>query len=33
VLPDQGYLVSGLANVDPDAVGSVVNYIARRLPL
>jgi len=33
VLPEQGYVVIGLANVDPDAVGNVVNYIARRLPL
>jgi len=33
VLPKQGYVVIGLANVDPDAVGNVVNYIARRLPL
>lgn len=33
VLPGQGYVVIGLANVDPDAVGNVVNYIARRLPL
>jgi len=33
VLPEQGYVVIGLANVDPDAMGNVVNYIARRLPL
>jgi len=33
VLPEQGYVVIGLANVDPDAVGNVVNYIARLLPL
>ncbi|HDS1038784.1 TPA: beta-lactamase family protein [Stenotrophomonas maltophilia] len=33
VLPEQGYVVIGLANVDPDAIGNVVNYIARRLPL
>lgn len=33
VLPAQGYVIVGLANVDPDAIGNVVNYIARRLPL
>ncbi|WP_414604979.1 serine hydrolase domain-containing protein [Stenotrophomonas pavanii] len=33
VLPAQGYVVVGLANVDPDAIGNVVNYIVRRLPL
>lgn len=33
VMPAQGYVVVGLANVDPDAIGNVVNYIARRLPL
>ncbi len=33
VLPEQGYVIIGLANVDPDAVGNIVNYIARRLPL
>jgi hypothetical protein len=31
--PAQGYVIVGLANVDPDAIGNVVNYIARRLPL
>ncbi|XMM83225.1 serine hydrolase domain-containing protein [Stenotrophomonas maltophilia] len=33
VLPAQGYVIVGLANVDPDAIGNVVNYIARRVPL
>ncbi|MDV9042147.1 serine hydrolase domain-containing protein [Stenotrophomonas sp. RAC2] len=33
VMPAQGYVIVGLANVDPDAIGNVVNYIARRLPL
>ncbi|MBA0448567.1 serine hydrolase domain-containing protein [Stenotrophomonas maltophilia] len=33
VLPAQGYVIVGLANVDPDAIGNMVNYIARRLPL
>lgn len=33
VLPAQGYMIVGLANVDPDAIGNVVNYIARRVPL
>ncbi|KRG53244.1 serine hydrolase domain-containing protein [Stenotrophomonas beteli] len=33
VLPAQGYVIVGLANVDPDAIGNVVSYIARRLPL
>ncbi|MDV3514739.1 MULTISPECIES: hypothetical protein [unclassified Stenotrophomonas] len=26
-------VVQGLANVDPDAMGNVINYIARRVPL
>lgn len=33
VMPAQGYVIVGLANVDPDGIGNVVNYIARRLPL
>ncbi|MFL6956444.1 serine hydrolase domain-containing protein [Nocardiopsis yanglingensis] len=33
VMPAQGYVIVGLANVDPDAIGNVVNYIARRVPL
>lgn len=33
VMPEQGYVLVGLANVDPDAVGNVINYIARRVPL
>ncbi|TFZ44526.1 class A beta-lactamase-related serine hydrolase [Stenotrophomonas maltophilia] len=33
VMPVQGYVIVGLANVDPDAIGNVVNYIARRVPL
>ena len=32
-MPAQGYVIVGLANVDPDGIGNVVNYIARRLPL
>lgn len=33
VMPEQGYVLVGLANVDPDTVGNVINYIARRVPL
>jgi len=33
VMPAQGYVIVGLANVDPDAISNVVNYIARRVPL
>jgi CubicO group peptidase (beta-lactamase class C family) len=33
VMPEQGYVLIGLANVDPDAMGNVINYIARRVPL
>jgi len=33
VMPEQGYVLIGLANVDPDAIGNVINYIARRVPL
>ncbi|HEL3178532.1 TPA: beta-lactamase family protein [Stenotrophomonas maltophilia] len=33
VLPAQGCVIVGLANVDPDAISNVVNYIARRVPL
>lgn len=33
ILPEQGVVLVGLANVDPDAMGNVVNYVANRLPL
>ncbi len=33
ILPESGYVIVGLANVDPDVVANVVNYIARRVPL
>ncbi|KRG78787.1 beta-lactamase [Stenotrophomonas ginsengisoli] len=33
VLPEAGYVLVGLSNTDPDAMGNAVNYIARRLPL
>lgn len=33
VVPSQGYVVIGLSNVDPDAMESVVNFVANRLPL
>lgn len=33
VLPEQGYVLVGLSNVDPEAMGNVVNFVANRLPL
>ena len=33
VLPEQGYVVVGLSNVDPGAMENVVNFIVNRLPL
>lgn len=33
VMPEQGYVLVGLSNVDPDAMGNVVNFVANRLPL
>jgi CubicO group peptidase (beta-lactamase class C family) len=33
ILPEQGVVLVGLANVDPDAMGNMVNYVANRLPL
>jgi len=33
VLPEQAVVLVGLANVDPDAMGNVVNFVANRLPL
>lgn len=33
IFPDQGYVLIGLANTDPDAMVDAVNHIARRLPL
>ena len=33
VLPESGYVVVGLSNVDPGAMENVVNFIVHRLPL
>lgn len=33
LLPEQGYVLVGLSNVDPEAMGNVVNFVANRLPL
>ena len=33
VLPEAGYVVIGLSNVDPGAMENVVNFIVHRLPL
>ncbi|MEG1679775.1 MAG: serine hydrolase domain-containing protein, partial [Stenotrophomonas sp.] len=33
VLPESGYVVIGLSNVDPGAMENVVNFIVHRLPL
>ncbi|HEX7991853.1 MAG TPA: serine hydrolase domain-containing protein, partial [Stenotrophomonas sp.] len=32
VLPEQGYVVIGLSNVDPGVMENVVNFIVHRLP-
>ncbi|WP_457319503.1 serine hydrolase domain-containing protein [Stenotrophomonas sp. P5_B8] len=32
-MPAQGYVLVGLSNVDPEAMGNVVNFVANRLPL
>ena len=33
LFPDQGYVLIGLANTDPDAMVDAINHTARRLPL